>query len=170
MAMPRLPNVEPPPDRSKSGWWKIQYWRRWKKHNEESKKWKASHPEKAAEILRKYRTNHRNACRQRCRDWYERNKGTSDYIARKLANSAKRRALKAAAAVNLKGIKNWMRLVRREPIAFCEYCGRSVEGKSVHFDHIVPLSKGGHHSLENLCISCPSCNLRKGAKSAESLL
>ena len=31
-------------------------------------------------------------------------------------------------------------------------------------DHIVPLSDGGSHSLDNLCVACTSCNCSKGAK------
>ena len=34
-----------------------------------------------------------------------------------------------------------------------------------HIDHIIPISKGGSEwDLDNLELSCPTCNLKKGAK------
>jgi 5-methylcytosine-specific restriction endonuclease McrA len=45
----------------------------------------------------------------------------------------------------------------------CYWCGKKGLDK-YHVDHYYPLSKGGAHHVENLVISCPSCNLRKSAK------
>lgn len=42
----------------------------------------------------------------------------------------------------------------------CEYC-RTCEvniGQAMHIEHIIP---NGDNSLENLCLSCPNCNLSK---------
>ncbi|OCJ05299.1 hypothetical protein A6U87_14950 [Rhizobium sp. AC44/96] len=41
----------------------------------------------------------------------------------------------------------------------CAYCGKT-EGP-FHIDHKTPWSLGGRHELENLCVSCESCNLAK---------
>lgn len=46
----------------------------------------------------------------------------------------------------------------------CYYCDEPLFGKKIHIDHIIPLSRGGRHCIENLCASCPSCNLSKNNK------
>lgn len=47
----------------------------------------------------------------------------------------------------------------------CMKCGKEVSKDNFHVDHIVPVSKGGDEwDLENLELSCPECNLKKGAK------
>ena len=45
----------------------------------------------------------------------------------------------------------------------CVYCGAA--GVPLELDHIVPKSRGGTHSLENLTAACKPCNSSKGAKS-----
>jgi 5-methylcytosine-specific restriction endonuclease McrA len=39
----------------------------------------------------------------------------------------------------------------------CQYCNRGAE----NIDHVVPRSRGGEHSWENVVASCRSCNARK---------
>lgn len=43
----------------------------------------------------------------------------------------------------------------------CAYCGHPLEGTASHFDHVVPLSRGGRHSIDNLAVTCAPCNLSK---------
>ena len=43
----------------------------------------------------------------------------------------------------------------------CAYCEKPVDDFEV--DHIVAHASGGTCDLENLCVSCPSCNRRKSA-------
>jgi 5-methylcytosine-specific restriction endonuclease McrA len=45
----------------------------------------------------------------------------------------------------------------------CQYCGKRTGDLTI--DHVVPRSKGGGHSWENLVSACRSCNHRKGGKS-----
>ncbi|EKX46463.1 hypothetical protein GUITHDRAFT_152362 [Guillardia theta CCMP2712] len=42
----------------------------------------------------------------------------------------------------------------------CQYCG----SPATTLDHIVPKSKGGQHSWENLVAACSSCNKKKGSR------
>lgn len=50
----------------------------------------------------------------------------------------------------------------------CFYCKASLE-KS-HLEHKTPISRGGLHDRNNLCLSCPPCNLKKGTKTVEEFL
>lgn len=45
----------------------------------------------------------------------------------------------------------------------CEYCkmSQSLQGASFHVEHIVPRSKGGASTEDNLALACPGCNLLK---------
>jgi 5-methylcytosine-specific restriction endonuclease McrA len=39
----------------------------------------------------------------------------------------------------------------------CQYCGRGAE----NLDHVMPRSRGGEHTWENVVASCRACNARK---------
>ncbi len=40
----------------------------------------------------------------------------------------------------------------------CQYCGRNAE----NIDHVLPRSRGGTHTWENVVAACRPCNNRKG--------
>ena len=48
----------------------------------------------------------------------------------------------------------------------CAYCRSAEElmGVTFELDHIIPESAGGPTSLDNLCLSCPSCNRFKASR------
>ena len=65
---------------------------------------------------------------------------------------------------------SWAETVRRvhERAAYqCEYCqtGQRVIGQAMHVEHIDP---HGGDGLDNLCLSCPTCNLSKGRATSAS--
>ena len=43
----------------------------------------------------------------------------------------------------------------------CQYCGSPAES----IDHVLPRSKGGDHTWENVVACCRPCNIRKGDRS-----
>lgn len=49
----------------------------------------------------------------------------------------------------------------------CQYCGQSHPLSALSFDHIVPRSRGGQTSWENVVCCCLKCNGRKGDRLPE---
>ena len=43
----------------------------------------------------------------------------------------------------------------------CQYCGEGFPTHELTFDHIVPRSRGGRTTWENVVTACSGCNLRK---------
>jgi 5-methylcytosine-specific restriction endonuclease McrA len=62
-----------------------------------------------------------------------------------------------------------VKLTRREVFVrdryTCQYCGASHGDLTL--DHVVPRSRGGTNTWENLVTACRSCNHRKGGKSVK---
>jgi 5-methylcytosine-specific restriction endonuclease McrA len=47
----------------------------------------------------------------------------------------------------------------------CQYCG--VQTRDLTLDHVVPKSRHGAHTWENLVSACKGCNHRKGGKTVQ---
>jgi 5-methylcytosine-specific restriction endonuclease McrA len=46
----------------------------------------------------------------------------------------------------------------------CQYCGRKFPSSELSLDHIIPKSRGGRMTWENVVCACVSCNVRKGGR------
>jgi len=46
----------------------------------------------------------------------------------------------------------------------CQYCGRRMPKTDLTLDHVVPRSRGGIDSWDNLVLACMPCNVRKGSR------
>ena len=44
----------------------------------------------------------------------------------------------------------------------CHICGKYCDPNEWHLDHLIPLSRGGSHTRENVAVSHPRCNRIKG--------
>lgn len=49
----------------------------------------------------------------------------------------------------------------------CQYCGKRPPLRELNIDHVLPRSRGGDDTWENLVTACRICNLRKGWKTPE---
>ena len=59
--------------------------------------------------------------------------------------------------------RNIARLRYAEQRGLCNVC-REDMGTVFDLDHIIPISRGGPNTDENIQLLCPPCNRRKGAK------
>lgn len=92
------------------------------------------------------------------------NQYRKDHPEKRRAHHALRRARKKATQVDTTGIEAWIKAMRKLPFVRCHWCGTKVHGRQIHFDHVVALSRGGEHTISNLCAACKECNLSKGAR------
>jgi 5-methylcytosine-specific restriction endonuclease McrA len=49
----------------------------------------------------------------------------------------------------------------------CQFCGRHFPASELTLDHVMPRSRGGHSTWENLVACCYQCNNRKGDRTPE---
>ncbi len=46
----------------------------------------------------------------------------------------------------------------------CQYCLRSIERREATFDHVLPRSRGGRTTWDNVVVACFACNQKKGSR------
>lgn len=153
--------------------------KRWRTENPEKvkmgqKKYCAENPGKEKARYKKYRDENLDKVRAASKKCYDANPDKARARVKRYhaanpdkvrQNSHIRRARKIGALVGPYAlILDWAKSIRKSKQVSCYWCGLRFLGKRAHLDHIVALTKGGSHSIENLCISCPQCNQSKHAK------
>ena len=145
--------------------------------------WRAAHKGQLLAYDQAYRVLHKDTLRQQRHDRYETNKpailaqnaryhaanraeDTTRKKAWRLANPekhkslrAQRRAQKKGALVNDLTHAQWLAMQDAQDHC-CHYCGKRCKGHLTQ-DHIIPLSKGGSHTLHNVIGACIGCNSKK---------
>jgi 5-methylcytosine-specific restriction endonuclease McrA len=51
----------------------------------------------------------------------------------------------------------------------CQYCGLLVDPKEITCDHVIPRSRGGKTTWENVVAACHDCNVKKGSRLPEEM-
>jgi 5-methylcytosine-specific restriction endonuclease McrA len=51
----------------------------------------------------------------------------------------------------------------------CQYCGHKFQTRDLNLDHVVPLSRGGKSTWDNVVCCCVTCNSRKGGHLPEDV-
>lgn len=49
----------------------------------------------------------------------------------------------------------------------CQYCGKTLPRNQLNIDHVVPRSRGGMSTWDNVVCSCLKCNCKKGGRTPE---
>lgn len=103
--------------------------------------------------MRAYSEQHRDRLNALSRVWARANRG------KRVAASQRWRARVKGATI---GPIDFDRIAARDRMK-CHLCGRRVKRSELHFDHVIPLSRGGEHSERNIAVAHARCNVRKGA-------
>lgn len=139
-------------------------------------KWKKSSPESIKESSRKYYLKNRERIIENQKRYYENNKEKvieyrkkyqrSEIGLLKMKVKLQRRRLQARMTndktINDSSIQELFEKQDKK----CALCKKELTllSKLTHLDHIIPLVKGGVHSIKNIQITCSRCNLSKGDK------
>ncbi len=49
----------------------------------------------------------------------------------------------------------------------CQYCGKNLPASQLSLDHVMPRSRGGLTTWENVVASCVRCNTKKGSRTPQ---
>ena len=130
--------------------------KRWKTENVETVRasTRQSHQKnrtKRQAYTRQWRKDNADRNRVHARTWRQRNPEKRNEISRRY------RARKASAPVCDLTAEQW-EAIKTQHNHKCVVCG-SID--DITMDHIIPLSKGGSHTANNVTVLCRSCNSRK---------
>jgi len=87
--------------------------------------------------------------------------GLSKSLPYQASKTARRRALKRAAAGTF--THGQVVVLHRAQRGRCAICGARRGINSIHRDHVMPLSRGGANTIDNIQLLCRACNLKKAA-------
>lgn len=94
------------------------------------------------------------------------------YCSRKCLNRSHKATRKALMKIQSDGaVKHISRayIIERDN-SRCHMCRKKCKPSEIHLDHVIPLSKGGPHTPENLRVACAKCNIAKGARACNEQL
>lgn len=115
-----------------------------------ARQWRSANKAAIAKANKEWRIANAEVKKLNDRNWWKNN---PDKVKARTAN---RRARKKAATIYKVTAKDVEKIMSKN----CFYCN----APSKHLDHVVPLFKGGSHSIGNLVAACQFCNLSKGKK------
>jgi len=128
-------------------------------YREYSRQYRKTHKRNQSRYLKKYQQTHKQKVIEWQRKYHSSPKG------RCKINHAnhKRRARERNTEITLT-VEQWENVLRIQS-NHCNVCGkRFTKKRPPTIDHIIPLSKGGGLTYENIQALCKSCNSRKHAK------
>lgn len=132
-------------------------------HREDILKIAKGRYERYKETRGKYRKAHRKSILKKQRTYYSKYRLTLNGKAARNRSHHKRRAQQRATEDALT-TNQWIKILDMQ-VNRCNVCGKSFTIKRLPTtDHIIPLSRGGGLTFENVQALCQSCNSKKNAK------
>lgn len=119
-----------------------------RRKRERTRQWAIDNPEKRKALAR---------------SWASRNKDKIRSYS--THNAHNRRVGKHQSRKDNIAVYKWLRSWRSKRTVSCYWCQCRFRPSECHVDHITPISRGGKNTIENVCISCAPCNMKKKAKS-----
>ena len=126
---------------------------------ETARRWRAKNPEKVRAYSRKWRETNSNVARENVRKWAARN------LEWGRLKTQRRRAAKLNTGLNQVRAEDLVEIFELWHYN-CAYCllPQELLPATLTVDHVIPLSRGGAHSVENIVPACGYCNSSKGSK------
>ena len=75
-----------------------------------------------------------------------------------------KRRIRENKIINTLTYKEWLNILKKYDYK-CAYCGCEFDENTLpQKDHVIPISKGGHNTKENVVPACIICNSKKWTK------
>lgn len=138
-------------------------------------RWRAEHPDRAKAATDRWRAENPDKVRAARQAWAQANQERirANRLKWRTENPEKYRLVRRAAnARRDKRIREQAEGDRVDYVTIlaehgmvCHLCGEDIASlDDLHFDHVIPLAKGGPHSTANVRPSHAHCNMKKGAR------
>ncbi|HUW46106.1 MAG TPA: HNH endonuclease signature motif containing protein [Dehalococcoidia bacterium] len=143
----------------------LAHFKQWRQDNkdrdmEQHKQWRQDNKEYKTEYAKQYRQDNKEQVAENEKRYWQTEEGKA---AKQRENIARRTRIERVA--NTLIAEEWLAILAQHNFQ-CVYCGCSLLNlfNRATRDHIIPISKGGGNTKENIVPACRSCNSKKHDK------
>lgn len=137
----------------------LEYQKKYRgEHSEYHKKYYERNRDQILKVNRKYQKEHPEQNRAKNAKYLKTEKGKASQAGKDF----KRRS-RLKTCLNDFTLLQWEQ-IKKDQNYTCLHCGKQEPAIKLTMDHIIPVSKGGHHTASNIQGLCLSCNSKKRTK------